>query len=106
MLTHPTQTPDLSLSSERDLKEAKMSLFSRIDRNIEPYNKGLKWFLFGMHDRVRLNYRQAILATTSQKVIDTTAEILVESIKKSQSSQIIFGQQQHNLKRLLSKGYK
>ncbi|KAL4482884.1 hypothetical protein ABPG74_018910 [Tetrahymena malaccensis] len=92
--------------TERELKEAKISLFSKIDKNVEPYNKGIKWFIYGLNDKLRLNYRQALLAANSQKVIDTANEILLENIMKEQSSQVIIGSQAHNLKKLLSRGWK
>ena len=66
--------------SAQDIKDAKLSLFSSIDKKIEPQNKGLRTWIYGMYillkikinitlgisDEMRSEYRNGLLSVTKQ----------------------------------------
>ncbi|EGR34227.1 protein kinase domain protein [Ichthyophthirius multifiliis] len=72
-----------------DILKAKIKILTKIDKNIPNYEKGLKWFLFDLNDKIRLNYRQALLATDYKDIVQTSEQFLLDKIQKGQSSQVM-----------------
>jgi hypothetical protein len=47
-----------------NLKEAKLSTFSKYDKEVPAHKKGLEAFLYGITDEMKQKYRISLLDTT------------------------------------------
>eukprot|EP00331_Platyophrya_macrostoma_P017885 CAMPEP_0176471264 /NCGR_PEP_ID=MMETSP0127-20121128/41032_1 /TAXON_ID=938130 /ORGANISM="Platyophrya macrostoma, Strain WH" /LENGTH=556 /DNA_ID=CAMNT_0017865885 /DNA_START=137 /DNA_END=1807 /DNA_ORIENTATION=- len=92
--------------SEGDIKDAKMGVFARIDKVVEPQHKGMFELLGGVTTEMRQQYRTRLLEVKHQDLVDVAQKYLLESIKKGETSQVIFGSQNNNLEGLMSRGWK
>lgn len=52
--------------SEEEMHIAKLAIFAKIDKSIEPYNKYLNKIIFNIDDQIWGNYRALILNTTKE----------------------------------------
>lgn len=58
--------------SEGDIKDAKMGVFARIDKVVEPQNKGMFELLHGVTTEMRQEFRERLLAVTHKVIIIIT----------------------------------
>jgi Zn-dependent M16 (insulinase) family peptidase len=54
----------IKINSLQDIKEAKLKVFSNVDQVEPPQDKGLKYFIKGVTDEMRADYRKNLLAVT------------------------------------------
>jgi len=92
--------------SEQDMKEAKLKVFSNVDQVESPLDKGLRFFIKGISDNMRKEYREGLLSVTKDDVIEVAQKYLYGSIKDGKTSQVIFGTQDNDLEKFLSRGWK
>jgi len=91
--------------SDQDIKETKLKVFSSVDRVESPLEKGLRYFITGISDEMRNNYRQKLLNVGRDDIVRVAREYLEKPISEKKSSQVIFGSQNANLKELENQGW-
>ncbi|KRW98994.1 Metalloenzyme, LuxS/M16 peptidase-like protein [Pseudocohnilembus persalinus] len=92
--------------SDSELEEAKVSIFTKLDTEVLPENKGEHLFVYELTDKMKKAYREAILGTTREQLVEATKKYLLDKLSEDQSSKIIIGQQDVNLEGLLKRGWR
>jgi Zn-dependent M16 (insulinase) family peptidase len=92
--------------TNQDIKDSKISLFAKVDRVVEPQNKGLRKWVYGITDDMRDEYRKRLLDVSKQDLVDVAEKYLYTSVKKGETSQVIFGSQNNDLETLMQRGWK
>ncbi|XP_078722291.1 presequence protease, mitochondrial [Lampetra fluviatilis] len=62
--------------SERDVEEAKLSVFSAVDAPVAPGDKGMSLFLHGVSDSMRQQHRERLFAVTHASLTDIANRFL------------------------------
>ncbi|ODQ51746.1 hypothetical protein SAICODRAFT_59210 [Saitoella complicata NRRL Y-17804] len=78
--------------SERDLEEAKLSVFQKIDAPISVSQEGMASFLEGVNDQQRQLRRERLLAVDIPSIRDVAERYLVNAFKSGQSSTAVLGE--------------
>lgn len=69
--------------TEKDLEEAKLSCFAKVDSPIAPGSRGLGTFLNGITDQMKEQHRQQLFSNTKDQVIDAIRRSVSESCTSS-----------------------
>ncbi|KAL4435266.1 hypothetical protein ABPG74_017358 [Tetrahymena malaccensis] len=91
--------------NEENLKESKLSLFSKYDKIINPQDKGLSYALEGVSDLERAKYRQGIIDANRENIIRVAREHVQKKIEKNECSKVIFGSELADLDEIEKSGY-
>ena len=75
--------------SEEDINDAKIACIARIDKPINPLNRGLIKFEYEIDDSVRDHFRSILLNATHQMLVDA-AKRLQEALKQGETSRVCF----------------
>jgi len=91
-------------NSDQDIKEAKLKVFSSVDRVESALEKGVKYFVRGISDEMRNEYRQRLLNVGRDDIVRVARDYLQEPLSKNQASKVIFGSSNNDLKSLADQG--
>jgi Zn-dependent M16 (insulinase) family peptidase len=91
---------------QRQIDEAKLSAFGKIDHPKVPQNRGLGEFLNGVDWDMRQNYRERVLGAERADLIETVGKYLLEPLKATKTSRIIFGIEDINEEMLKREGWR
>ena len=83
--------------SDRDVDEAKLSLFSAYDKPILPQNWGLSQFFYGVSNEVLQAKRGQFLEASKQDLIRVAEELILNKMESGESSKVIFGSEDEAL---------
>ena len=102
------------INSEQDIKESKLKVFSSVDQVESALEKGLRFFIKGVTDDQRVEYRNRLLAVEKKvfftkkinrkDLIQVAEQYLMTPLKAGKTSQVIFGAQTNDLEALVSRG--
>jgi Zn-dependent M16 (insulinase) family peptidase len=94
-----------SLRSQRQLDEAKLRAFAKVDKPVPAYDKGLARFIFGIGDEERRIHRERMLGSTREEVRRCAREYLLVPASSGSSSRVIFGTEEVNRKEVEGLGW-
>jgi hypothetical protein len=63
--------------TDRDIDEAKLSVFSKVDSPVPPGQKGMRYFLHEISDDAFQKHREQLLAVNRENIVDVTSRYLV-----------------------------
>lgn len=81
--------------TDRDIEEAKLSVFQRLDAPKSVNQEGMGYFLYGITDEMKQARRELLLDVTKEQVRDVAQTYLVEGIEKGVDRTCFLGQKQH-----------
>ncbi|KAF3937629.1 hypothetical protein ABW19_dt0207093 [Dactylella cylindrospora] len=79
--------------TERDLEEAKLSIFQGIDAPKSLSSEGMLRFLEGISHDMKQTRRQRLLDVTAKQVQEVAQRYIVEGFEKNQESTVVLGEQ-------------
>ena len=91
--------------TQQDLDSAKLTLFSKLDKEQLKKSKLLSWFLRDYSEDTSERFREDCLAVTGEQVKQVCEEFFLESLAKDESSRVVFGSPSNNLEGFLAKGW-
>ena len=77
--------------SDQDIEETKLYIFSDIDNEVPPQEKGLDLFIKGYSIKDKNEFREQILNTTKDDIIRVTKEYFYTQMEKGQTARVLFG---------------
>ena len=77
--------------TDQDIKDAKIYTFSIVDKIINPSNKGLEMFLRNLDENSRNTFRNRLINTTRDDVIEVCTKYLVPQLENGTTSRVVFG---------------
>ncbi|CAI4210295.1 unnamed protein product [Parascedosporium putredinis] len=80
--------------ADRDLEEAKISVFQRIDAPRSVNEEGMNQFLFGITDEMKQTRRERLLDVTKEQVREVAQKYLVDGLEKGAERVAFIGQKQ------------
>ena len=89
--------------SEKDMTEAKLLTFQKLDRIQEPSLKGMLAFSRGYTDEHRMKLRLRALEVSKQDITRVAEKYMVKAIEEGKTSRVVFGSQHANLEDLQTK---
>lgn len=79
------------LFEQRNIDEAKLSAFSKIDKPTPAFDKGLGLFFHGITNEMKQISRDRILGVQKSDIMRVAQSYLVEQLENHRSSKVIFG---------------
>ena len=79
--------------SARELEEAKLSIFQRVDAPVDVNAEGSKEFMFGITDEMEQHNRERLLDVTKEDVQSAADKFLVQAPAEQRAS-VVLGEQQ------------
>jgi presequence protease len=92
--------------SEKQLEQAKLATFQRLDKILEPSLKGMLLFTRGYTDEQRASHRLRVLECSKDEVSKFAEETLMTQLEKGQTSRVVFGAQLSESDELKKNGWK
>ncbi|OMJ83886.1 hypothetical protein SteCoe_15115 [Stentor coeruleus] len=92
--------------TDRDIDEGKLGVFSKIDKPVAVYDKGIDKFLYKIDLEMKQRYRERLIGVNREKIIEVAKKYLEEPLQKGLSSKVIFGMEDVNKKELRDAGWK
>ncbi|KAL6700822.1 Metalloenzyme, LuxS/M16 peptidase-like protein [Trichoderma pleuroticola] len=80
--------------SDRDLEEAKISVFQGVDAPKSVNQEGMARFLSGITDEMKQKKREQLLDVTKQQVRDVAQKFLVDAIERGEERTTFLGEKQ------------
>ena len=80
--------------TDRDIEEAKLSVFQRVDAPVSVNQEGMGYFLYGITDEMRQTRREQLLDVTREQVRDVAQRYVVEGFEKGLDRTCFLGQKQ------------
>jgi len=80
--------------TDRDLEEAKISLFKGVDAPLSVNQEGLGKFLYGITEEMKQKKREELLDVTREQVRDVAQKYLVEGVEKGRERVAFLGEKQ------------
>jgi Zn-dependent M16 (insulinase) family peptidase len=80
--------------SDRDIEEAKISLFQGIDAPVAVNQEGMGKFLSGITDEMRQKRRELLLDVNKDQVKQVAQKYLVDALKKNEERVVFLGEKQ------------
>jgi Zn-dependent M16 (insulinase) family peptidase len=77
--------------SDRDLEEAKLSVFQSIDAPQSVSREGMSRFLSGLTDEMVQERRERLLDVTKDQVREVAQKYIVESLNKDEARMVFLG---------------
>jgi Zn-dependent M16 (insulinase) family peptidase len=77
--------------TEQDIKDAKIYTFSKVDKIINPANKGLIYFLRNISEEDRNIFRNRLLDVTAEDIKYVAQEYFIKQLEEGTTSRVIFG---------------
>jgi Zn-dependent M16 (insulinase) family peptidase len=78
--------------TDRDLEEAKLSVFQSIDAPQSVSREGMSKFLSGVTDEMVQERRERLLDVTKEQVRDVAQKYVVEALEKGEESMVFLGE--------------
>jgi len=82
--------------SLRELQEAKLLAFQKLDKVLEPSYKGLLGFTRGYTDEHRLHLRLRALDCSKADLQEFAQKYMMSAVEKGETSRVVFGSQHEN----------
>lgn len=80
--------------TERDIEEAKLSVFQRVDAPLSVNKEGMGYFLYGITDEMKQARRELLLDVSREQVRDVAQRYLVEGMEKGLDRTCFLGQKE------------
>lgn len=80
--------------TERDIEEAKLSVFQRVDAPRSVNQEGMGYFLYGITDEMKQARRELLLDVSREQVRDVAQRYLVDGVEKGADRMAFLGQKQ------------
>ncbi|KAB8304303.1 hypothetical protein EYC80_003715 [Monilinia laxa] len=80
--------------TERDLEEAKLSVFQSVDAPQSVSQEGMSRFVSGVSEEMVQERRERLLDVTKEQVQDVAQKYLVEALENNQGNMVFLGEQQ------------
>lgn len=80
--------------TDRDLEEAKISVFQRIDAPRSVNEEGMNYFLYGITDEMKQARRERLLDVTKDQVREAAQKYIVEGLEQDAGRLCFIGQKQ------------
>jgi hypothetical protein len=80
--------------SDRDLEEAKISIFQSVDAPKAVNQEGMGKFLSGISEEMRQKKREQLLDVTKAQVKDAAQKYLVDTVEKGEDRIAFLGEKQ------------
>ena len=80
--------------TERDIEEAKLSVFQRVDAPRSVNQEGMGYFLYGITDEMKQARRELLLDVSREQVRDVAQRYLVDGVEKGADRMCFLGQKQ------------
>ena len=80
--------------SDRDLEEAKISVFQSVDAPKAVNQEGMSRFLSGITEEMRQKKREQLLDVTKEQVKEAAQKYLVQALEKGEESTAFLGEKQ------------
>lgn len=77
--------------SERELTEAKLLAFQKLDKVVEPSLKGLLRFTRGFSDEDKNRLRIRALEVSKQDLVFVTNKYMMNAVEHNNTSRVVFG---------------
>lgn len=78
--------------SERDIEEAKLSVFQNIDAPKSVSSEGMNRFMSGVTDEMVQKRREQLLDVTKDQVREVAQQYIVEALEKGEESMVFLGE--------------
>jgi Zn-dependent M16 (insulinase) family peptidase len=78
--------------TDRDLEEAKLSVFQSVDAPQAVSEEGMSRFLSGVSDEMRQERRERLLDVTKSQVREVAQQYIVDALEKDQGKLVVLGE--------------
>ena len=90
---------------EREMVEAKLMAFQKLDKVLEPSLRGLGGFTRGTTDEEKFKLRLLALDASKEDICFAAQRYLMTPIEADKTSRVVFGSQQADFEKLTSNGW-
>lgn len=80
--------------SDRDLEDAKISVFQSVDAPVSVNEEGMGRFLYGVDEEMKQRKREQLLDVTKEQVRDVAQKYVVEALDKQAERAVFLGEKQ------------
>jgi presequence protease len=91
--------------SDRELAEAKLLAFQKLDKVVEPSLRGLVQFTRGYEQESKMRLRLKALEISRDDLVFVAQKYLMNSIEHNKTSRVVFGSQSADFKTLEDGGW-
>jgi Zn-dependent M16 (insulinase) family peptidase len=77
--------------NEQDIRDAKIFTFSKVDRIINPADKGLLYFLRNVTDEEKNQFRNRLLVVTAEDIKQVAENYFIKQLEEGTTSRVVFG---------------